>query len=277
MSLLDSFKRVFDGGAADKYLFIICMNNSGSTLLERIVSECRNGVGFPAPAGPDQQVNGQGFVADLMPIPGKIKPKCRRIWSEQAAIFEDESNYNWPRIKRRWRKYWARNPKFDTAPARVLLEKSPPDVYRAAMLQRHFRNSFFVLMQRNPYAVAEGIRRRAGLDIGRCIRHWIRCAQKQIENEHILRHRITLSYEQLSGEPDECCRRIIEFIPEFDDVDIRKDVAVHSLDGYVRQPITNYNAKQIARLAPGDIDAINAELERVPEVMRHFGYDYIRR
>jgi hypothetical protein len=276
MLIPGSFKRLFDRGGSDKYLFIICMNNSGSTLLERVVSECRNGVGFPAPAGPDQQVNGQGFVADLMPIPGKITPKCRRIWSEQAAIFEDESNYDWPRIKRRWRKYWARNPKFAAAPSRVLLEKSPPDVYRTAMLQQHFRNSFFVLMQRNPYAVAEGIRRRAGLAIDRCIRHWIRCAQKQIENEQILRRRITLSYEQLSGEPDECRRRVVEFVPEFDDIDIRKDVAVHSLDGYVRQPITNYNAKQIARLAPADVDAINAELDRVPKVMQHFGYDYLR-
>jgi hypothetical protein len=261
---------------AEKYLFIICMNNSGSTLLERIVSECRNGVGFPAPAGPEQQVNGQGFVPDLMPIPGKMTPKCRRIWSEQAAVFEDESQYNWPKIKRRWRKQWARNPKFGTADPRIFLEKSPPDVFRTVMLQKHFRNSFFILMQRNPYAVAEGIRRRAGLPLERCILHWIRCAQKQIENEQILSRRISLSYEQLSEEPEVCRARIIEFIPEFDDVDVRKDVAVHSLDGYVKQPITNYNAKQIALLSKEDLSVINQHLDKVPEVMAHFGYDYVR-
>src|SRR5258705_13469288 len=86
----------------EKYLFIICMNNSGSTLLERVMSECRNAVGFPAPGGPDQQVNGQGFVPKYMPIPGKMTPQCRRIWSEQAAILEDQSRYNWPKIKQRW-------------------------------------------------------------------------------------------------------------------------------------------------------------------------------
>ena len=252
------------------------MNNSGSTLLERVVSECRNGVGFPAPAGPEQQVNGQGFVSDLMPIPGKMVPKCRRIWSEQAAVFEDESKYNWRKIKRRWREQWARNPKYQSANPRIFLEKSPPDVFRTAMLQKHFENSFFILMQRNPYAVAEGIRRRAGLPLERCTQHWIRCAKKQIENEKILHRRIMLSYEQLSEEPDACRRRIIEFIPEFDDVDVRKDVAVHSLDGYVKQPITNYNAKQIALLSDVDLAAVNQLLDQAPEVMAHFGYDYIR-
>src|SRR5437879_7685096 len=131
----------------EKYLFIICMNNSGSTLLERVLSECRNAVGFPAPGGPDQQVNGQGFVPEYMPIPGKMTPRCRRIWSEQAAVLQDESRYRWPSIKKIWRKHWARNPKFRTALPRVFLEKSPPNIFRASMLQKHFENCFFVLMQ----------------------------------------------------------------------------------------------------------------------------------
>ena len=256
----------------EKYLFIICMNNSGSTLLERVLSECRNAVGFPAPGGPDQQVNGQGFVPDLMPIPGKMKPKCRRIWSEHATVLEDESLYHWPKIKRRWRVEWARNPKFRTANPRVFLEKSPPNVLRAPMLQKHFENSFFILMQRNPYAVAEGIRRRAGLSIERCIQHWIRCAQKQIENEQTLRLAIKLSYEDLSEQPDVCRQRLLSLIPELDDLDIRKEVAVQSLDGHVRQPIVNYNRKQIALLSPDDLATINHYLDEVPEVMAHFGY-----
>ena len=73
---------------AEKFVFIICMNNSGSTLLERVLSECRNAVGLPAPGGPDQQVNGQRFVKEYMPSPGRMPLKCRRIWSEQAAILQ---------------------------------------------------------------------------------------------------------------------------------------------------------------------------------------------
>ena len=280
MSLVNALKRLLGSKSSsrgdDKYLFIICMNNSGSTLLERVMSECRNAVGFPAPAGPDQQVNGQGFVPDLMPIPGKMTPKCRRIWSEQAAILEDESRYQWRKIKRRWKEHWARNPKFETASPRVFLEKSPPNIFRAAMLQKNFANSFFILMQRNPYAVAEGIRRRANLPIERCIRHWIRCARQQMENEKILRRAIKLNYEDLSEHPNGSRQEVVRFIPELYDLDIRKDVAVHSLDGHIRQPIVNYNQKQIALLSPEDLAEINRHLDEVPEVMAHFGYQYIR-
>src|SRR5437868_2946618 len=188
MSVTTALQRFLAGeerspdGIREKYLFIICMNNSGSTLLERVLKDCRNVIGFLAPGGPDQQVNGQRFVTDLMPTPGKLEVRCRRIWSEQADVLADEARYHWPQIKQRWRKEWKRNPKFQTANPRVFLEKSPPNVLRAFMLQKHFSDSSFVLMQRNPYAVAEGIRRRTGISLNRCIQHWIRCAQHQIRN-----------------------------------------------------------------------------------------------
>jgi hypothetical protein len=37
----------------------------------------------------------------------------------------------------------------------------------------------------------------------------------------------------------------------------------------------NYNDKQIALLSEDDLAIINAELRQVPELMAHFGYDYI--
>jgi hypothetical protein len=259
---------------SEKFLFIICMNNSGSTLLERLLSACRNVVGLPAPGGPDHQVNGQRFVKDYMPSPSRLK--CRRIWSEQAAILQDETRYQWSLIKRTWRKQWARNPKFQTANPRVLLEKSPPNIYRAFMLQKYFEASFFILMQRNPYAVAEGIRRRTKVSIERCIQHWIRCAQQQMRNKDSLHHATSLNYEELSDRPEFCRRRIIDLIPELDDLDICQEVALHSLEGHVRQPIVNYNQKQIALLSKQDLAEINRDLDQVPEVMEHFGYEYVR-
>jgi Sulfotransferase family len=260
----------------EQYLFIICMNNSGSTLLERVLKDCRNVVGFLAPGGPDQQVNGQRFVTDLMPTPGKIVVRCRRIWSEQAAILADESRYQWPAIKRRWRQEWERNPKFRTANPRIFLEKSPANVLRAKMLQKHFPNSSFVLMQRNPYAVAEGIRRRTKIALGRCIQHWIRCAQQQIENEQMLESVVRFGYEDLSEHPDHCWREIVSLVPALDDLDLRTEVCVQSIEGKVRRPIVDYNQQQIERLTPNDLQEINRELAHVPDVMQHFGYSYLR-
>jgi hypothetical protein len=284
MSLLGAVNRMLGSAVEDstpdrpeKFLFIICMNNSGSTLLERVMSECRNAVGFPAPGGPDQQVNGQGFVSDFMPIPGKMTPRCRRIWSEQAAILANELHYQWPRIKSRWRAEWAKNPKFATANPRVFLEKSPPNIFRASMLQKHFPDSSFILMQRNPYAVAEGIRRRAKIALERCIQHWIRCARQQMRNEKTLRRAIKLNYEELSEKPEVCRQRVVQFMPELSDLDVSRDVEVHSLEGRVRQPIVNYNDKQIALLSADDLAEINRHVEQIPEIMAHFGYEYIRR
>jgi hypothetical protein len=260
----------------EKYLFIICMNNSGSTLLERVLRDCHNAIGFPAPGGPDEQVNGQRFVTDLMPTPGKIEVRCRRIWSEQASVLTDESRYDWPRIKQRWRREWKKNPKFQTANPRIYLEKSPANVLRAAMLQKHFAPSFFILMQRNPYAVAEGIRRRTNLPLERCIQHWIRCAQQQIENEKILRNARRLSYEQLSGDPAYCREQVVALIPELDDLDLGKEVSVQSIEGKERRRIINYNEPQIARLSREDLAEINRQLDRASEVMAHFCYGYVR-
>ncbi len=251
------------------------MNNSGSTLLERLLSHCRNAVGFLPRGGPNEQVNGQRFVKDLMPTPHGLG--VRRVWSEQAAALEDESRYDWPKIKERWREQWALNPKFATANPRVFLEKSPPNVYRALMLQKNFSPAAFILVQRNPYAVAEGIRRRAQLPIDRCIAHWIRCAQKQIENERTLQPAISVGYEDLSERPNECQKAIVDLVPELDDVDLAHAISAHSIEGQLRQPILNYNERQIAQLSADDIASINAQLEKVPEVMSHFGYEFIRR
>ena len=265
-----------DRDVAEKYLFIICMNNSGSTLLERVLRDCRNAIGFPAPGGPDEQVNGQRFVTDLMPTPGKIEVRCRRIWSEQAAVLTDESRYDWPKVKQRWRREWRKNPKFHAANPRVYLEKSPANVLRAAMLQKHFAPSFFILMQRNPYAVVEGIRRRTKISLERCVRHWIRCAQQQIENEKILRNARRLSYEQLSENPAYCREQVMALIPALADLDLGKEVSVQSIEGKERRPITNYNEQQIARLSREDLAEINQHLDSVPELMAHFGYQYLR-
>ena len=257
------------------YLFIICMNNSGSTLLERVLKDCRNVVGFLAPGGPDEQVNGQRFVTDLMPTPGKIAVRSRRIWSEQADVLSDESRYNWPRIRQRWRREWKCNPKFQTANPRIFLEKSPANVLRATMLQAHFPQSSFILMQRNPYAVAEGIRRRTNLPLDRCIQHWIRCAQQQMRNEEALQSVVRLNYEDLSERPDYCRETVTQLIPGLDDFELNKEVSVQSIEGKIRRPIINYNEQQIARLTGAEIEEIDGYLKRVPAVMKHFGYTYI--
>jgi hypothetical protein len=144
------------------------------------------------------------------------------------------------------------------------------------MLQTHFRGSTFVLMQRNPYAVAEGIRRRTQLPLDRCVQHWIRCARQQIVNQNALQRVTRFNYEDLSARPEYCCDEIRKLLPELSDLDLEKEVSVQSIEGKVRRPIINYNEQQIGRLSAEDLQAINGRLDQAPEVMTFFGYSYVR-
>ncbi|WP_233245677.1 hypothetical protein [Marinicauda salina] len=58
-----------------------------------------------------------------------------------------------------------------------------------------------------------------------------------------------------------------------DDIDYRRSMKVHSLDGSVERPLTNLNDKQIARLSPEQIAEITRVLSREPELLDYFGYE----
>lgn len=258
----------------EKFLFIVCMNNSGSTLLERILGDCENVIGF-VPTKPDKQVNGQQYALDLMPVPAKLKPKTTRVWTESSALLLDESQYDWAKIKVRWRKYWSLNPRFKTANPRIFLEKSTPNVLRAEMLQTHFDDSYFIQMVRNPYAVCEGIHRRMGYSFERCVRHWLECSKRLIYNEGVLQNTILLRYEDLSEDSQECERRVKGLLAGLEDINLRSEVTVHSIEGKKTQGIVNLNDKQIARLTEEQIKEISTLLAGSEDVVNHFGYKII--
>ena len=69
---------------------------------------------------------------------------------------------------------------------------------------------------------------------------------------------------------------MVALIPELVDFDLGKEVSVQSIEGKERRPITNYNEHQIARLSREDLAEINQHLDSVPELMAHFGYQYLR-
>jgi hypothetical protein len=148
------------------------------------------------------------------------------------------------------------------------------------MFVEQFDNVRFIIMTRSPHAVAEGIRRTVGLftevSLQRCIKHWIRCAQRQIYNYETYKDiAVETTYEELVSNPRAVEQKIRQLLPALHDIDLTREVAAHSLEGMKVKPLTDFNGRQIENLSAGDIATINQELEQVPEVLEHFGYEIL--
>jgi len=181
----------------DKYLFITVANNSGSKLILQLVAECKNAIALPRQmhgATPAHPREGERYT--------KMPPCNSRIWTQgKPENFVDESRYDFEQIKSDWHKLWAQDKHFNTANPKIFLEKTPSNVLKAQMYEKHFPNAYFMIMVRNPYAFVEGILRRNDRLIEAGIKHWIATSRKQIENTETLRHSVWFTYEDLCDKP----------------------------------------------------------------------------
>ena len=268
------------------HLFVICTNNSGSTFLQRALAtsrrtwslpwEGRMAVGYvgPRPANDPGLVGGSRILA------------ARKRWLD---ILEDPAGYDWPRTRKAW--YFqahARDPA-----ASVFVGKSTRSLLTVDALARHFRNARFLFMVRNPYAVCEGICRTLRRDRARgrlrapreaalegvrleilAARHVAACLEHQRRNVEAFGERGRLfTYEAMCAEPERTARTIRELVPALDDLNLRQRLKVHAY----HEMLTDMNARQIARLTPGQIAAFNRVFRRRRAVLDHFGYEVMDR
>jgi hypothetical protein len=153
----------------------------------------------------------------------------------------------------------------------VFIEKSVSSAVRIPWITRSFPEARFIYMVRNGYAVAEGIRRRAGkgpyrLPVGLhrypidwCAQQWLASVQvienclEGVDAERVLR----LRYEDFCASPSVTMVRIGEFL---------------GLDDLISVSVTNVrdmDSEAIARLTGDDIEQINEVAAQ--ELVRH-GY-----
>jgi len=247
------------------HLFLLIPNDSGSTWLQNNISHCRNCVSF------SEGLDGKGATATTQAYPNQ---EINKLFSEKKEMWGDPGEYSWELIKILWNKVWSEHPHYETADPRVYLEKTPQAIYVSDMYVEHFDNVRFIIAMRNPYAVVEGMWRTTGVDIGRCIRHWIRCAQRQIYNYETYKDiAIRITYEELVGNPRDVEQKIRQFIPALHDIDFNKAAAAHSLEGMKSKPLTDFNERQIKNLSVEDIETINPVLRQDTRVLSYFGYE----
>ena len=121
-----------------------------------------------------------------------------------------------------------------------------------------------------PEAAQEGVR----LEI-LAARHVATCLEYQRRNVEAFGERGRLiTYEAMCAEPERTARTIRELAPALDDLNLRQRLPVHR---NYHEMLTDMNVRQIARLAPGQIAAINRVFRRRRAVLEHFGYEVVDR
>lgn len=237
-----------------RWIFVIGCYNSGTSLLADVLARHPDVGGLPG--------EGQYFT-DHLPMAEQFG--WPRLWArclDQVRLEPgdlDETTIR--RIKRQWSIYYPRH-------TPNLVEKSIANATRMPFLQAHFQPAYFIVITRNGYAVAEGIRRRVvpgqwgnreypdRYPIGVCAEQW-RASDELIEQDlPQLQRTISVTYEQLTADPVGTLRRVTDFLgtdplPE----------SVLDTSWQVREkaePIRNMNHRSFERLTEADLDEIDA-------------------
>jgi len=245
-----------------KWVFIVGCYNSGTTLLSEMLGSHPD---ISALATEGHFITDQ-FVKDYeIGLP--------RMWVEREDLFRlDEKNKGPDPI--RVKKEWMMRLNLKKS---VLVEKSPPNSARTRWLQHHFENAHFVCVIRNPYAVVEGIRRKANppsisgnWPIEKCAYQWLRNQQVLEEDAPYLKRILWVKYEDFSNSPGEAINTIAEFCGLSPAHNAGDDMqfSIHERN----QKVKNLNLESISRLSGAEIAKIN---DIAGEMIIKLGYTLI--
>jgi len=248
-----------------KWVFILGCYNSGTTLLAELLSQHPQ-----LSVLPDEGV----MLTNKLKRPEDFG--WRRMWWKCTEMMKSAdlslTIKSAQEIKRQWAFFINKN-------ADIVVEKSIASMLRIRFFQRYFADAYFIHIRRNPYAVAEGIQRKAQpMDVQAeiygtqyplelCIQQWL-ASQTVFENEKSqIQNLYELSYEDFTNEPEKLANEISEFlgIEDFDSSIFSQEMKVHGNS----MKIKDQNEKSFKRLSEEDWDLINQNAEKV---IKKYGY-----
>lgn len=241
-----------------QWLFVIGVNNSGTTLLAKMLE-----------THPELKVMPQEgqLLTDALPRPDVLG--VVRIWTERLDAFRwtrDSAGACVDDVKKSWRPYFPTTQKY-------LVEKSPPNTVRSLWLQEHFVPSSFIAIVRNPYAVCEGIRRRNQYSLQRAAIHWVTANQIMLEDMKLLRRCVFLKYEDLTSDVPGSMEKLRYFLglrAQFD-LEACTHVTAHTMCED-QEGVHDMNHQSVSRLSREELDLIN---DIAGTMMRRFGYELL--
>jgi hypothetical protein len=240
------------------WLFIAGCNNSGTTLLRKILASHPFIRSLPREG---QALTGALPIPTLLGVPRLFTKRLDVFrWTEEGhAELALRAKYDWARF-------------FDRRPGNLLV-KSPENTVRTRWLQRHFMPSRFIVFVRSPYAVCEGIHRRNDHSLDDAAEHWTKVNQCLLSDMPYLDHHLLLRYEEFCATPAESLKQLEDFLEL--GVPFREDALqlqkVHNIDNKA-SPIQSFNAKSLERLSRSGIDTIN---RIAGSVMEQLGYEQL--
>ena len=115
--------------------------------------------------------------------------------------------------------------------------------------------------------------RGAGRDLPEAAaRHVATCLEWQRRNVEAYRGRgVLFTYEAMCAQPERVAHEIRALVPELDDLELRRRLAVKGYD----EMLTDMNARHLARLDAERFAAFNRVFRRHRDVLDYFGYDLV--
>ena len=234
-----------------KFLFILSPPYCGSTLLNQLLSTSKN----------------VSCNNNLGTREGQLLPEVKGFMFQKNRWNEDVK-YPWKEIKKVWMKYWDQ-----TKP--ILLDKSIPNIMRVKEIKKEFNDIYFICIVRNPYAQVEGIIRRNNSTAEDAAKFAINCLKYQKENIEKESNLLFFSYEELCEEREKTVKRMVDFLPELNDININTLFKAHNFKTTENMAITNLNKEKIAKLSSKQLDIINTIFKKNKSLLNYFNYSII--
>jgi len=253
------FSRYFSQMAAShKWCFIVGVNNSGTSLLQRILEKTGQVSTLP--------YEGQLYTTVLK---RGIKRGYERVYSEyedELIVDEGASIAAAPRLIFDWMRC------LDLPIKDIIVEKTPHNALRMKWLQKVFPNSYFICLVRNGYAVAEGIRRKGNKSIERAARHWNQANKRMLEQIPSIDKCLVVKYEDLVDNGMETACHLANFLEldrELIKTALEKDYSFNSVQDETENKVVNMNSRSFSALSEEDRSIIASV---AAEMLEHFSY-----
>jgi len=240
-------------------VFVGGLHRSGTTLVASCIAAHPDASGFAGTGVPKDE--GQ-HLQDVLPT-ARAHGGPGRFASDPAAHLTEESPLataaNAERLFAEWAPYW-------DLTKTVLVEKSPPTLVRARLMQALFPGARFVMVSRHPVPVALSTRRWSPeMSLEDLVEHWCRGWEVFSEDEPHLARATVVRYEDLVADPAATLASLGEFC---------------GLDGLA--PVAGIDREQSARAASeweetlaaaGGAELLARLTDRFAARVGAFGYD----
>jgi hypothetical protein len=210
-----------------RLVFICGLHRSGTTLLGDVLATSPDVSGFRETgiyAREGQHIQSVYPIEDVFGGPGRMGFRPEMHMTEQSSLATEESR---ERLFMEWSSYWdLKRP--------VLIEKTPANLLKARFLQALYPTASFILITRHPVATVLATQKWSHTGLHALFDHWFVCHELFQDDQSHLQRVTTVTYEQLTAEPEVVLRDLAAFLeiePWTSDIRPRRDVN----EGYFRE------------------------------------------